>query len=151
MDHSSYRNELAGIHAVLTVTNKLCEFYKVQEGRATIGSDGLSALTVSLQGDLFLATDDSNFDLVAAVYNMRKCSPIEWVRKFVRGHQDDSSGELDIWAMLNVQMGLFSQETHAICLLCSKTLLSKRRTLANLGEREEAHKQDIKGNLLSCP
>jgi hypothetical protein len=27
-DHSSYRNELAGIYAVLTVTNKLCDFFR---------------------------------------------------------------------------------------------------------------------------
>jgi len=105
-DHSSYRSELAGIYAVLTVTNKLCDFYQIKEGRITLGCNGLSALNVSMMEEPFLASDISNFNLVAAMYNRRRLSTLEWDIKFVKGHQDNWSNTFDIWASLNEQMDL---------------------------------------------
>jgi hypothetical protein len=109
-DHSSYRSELAGIYAVLTVTNKLCKFFQIKDGRITLGCDGLSALNVSMTEEPSLASDIPNFDLVAAIYNRRRVSTLEWDIKFVKGHQDNCSSSYDIWAWLNEQMDLLAKQ-----------------------------------------
>jgi hypothetical protein len=104
LDHSLYRSELAGIYAVLTIATKLCEFYHIREGKITIGCDGLSALSASIQDDPFLASDISNFDLISAIYTLRRSTSLAYEAHLVKGHQDNTSTELDYWATLNVQM-----------------------------------------------
>jgi hypothetical protein len=109
-DHSSYRSELAGIYSVLTVARKLCDFYNITEGCLKIGCDGLSAINTSLHTEPILTTDGSNFDLIAAIYTIRRALPIAVIPHFVKGHQDNTPDPLDIWAQLNVQMDALAKQ-----------------------------------------
>jgi hypothetical protein len=42
--HSSYRSELAGILAIMTITNKLCDFYDIKDGSIELACNGRSAI-----------------------------------------------------------------------------------------------------------
>jgi hypothetical protein len=53
-DHSAYRSELAGILAVMTIANKLCEFYDVCDGSIELACDGKSALDKAFSPDSVL-------------------------------------------------------------------------------------------------
>jgi len=103
-DQSSYRSELMGLYAMLVAIHHLCIFYDIKEGQVEIGCDGSSALTTVFEWGPYLAHDTTDFDLVGAIHAIRKVSCITWSYRHVRGHQDDYSSELDVWAQRNVNM-----------------------------------------------
>jgi len=94
-DQSSYRSELTGLYAILAITHQLCEYYNVEEGYIEIGCDGQSALQTALEHEPFLSKDLPDYDLIGAIYSLRKSSRISWSFKHEKGHQDDHSTELD--------------------------------------------------------
>jgi hypothetical protein len=104
-DHSSYRSELTGIYVILAITNQLCEYYDIQEGAIEIGCDGLSALQTSFDYGPHLSYDIPNYDLIGAIYHMRKMSKVSWTYRHVKGHQDKFSSDLDEWATQNGHFG----------------------------------------------
>ncbi len=103
-DHSSYRSELTGIYAILTITLHLCKYYNISDGQIELGCDGLSALETAFDKGPFLQSDFPDYDLVGAIYHLRKTSAVTWTYRHVKGHQDNHSSDLDIWAQCNVQM-----------------------------------------------
>jgi len=109
-DHSSYRSELTGIYVILAITNQLCEYYDIQEGAIEIGCDGLSALQTSFDYGPHLSYDISNYDLIGAIYHMRKMSKVSWTYRHVKGHQDKTSSDLDEWATQNVRMDTLAKQ-----------------------------------------
>jgi hypothetical protein len=103
-DHSSYRSELTGLYVILSITNQLCDYYGITEGSIEIGCDGLSALQTSFDHEPYLTSDVSNYDMIGAIYHMRKISKVTWTYRHVKGHQDDNGLDLDVWAQQNVTM-----------------------------------------------
>jgi hypothetical protein len=101
---SAYRSKLTGLYAILAVLHQACLYFDVQEGNVQIGCDGLSALQHAFEREPFLPTDFPDYDLLGAIYHLRKISKVTWSHRHVKGHQDDHSTELDQWASLNVQM-----------------------------------------------
>jgi hypothetical protein len=89
---------------MLVAIHHLCIFYDIKEGQVEIGCDGSSALTTVFEWGPYLAHDTTDFDLVGAIHAIRKVSCITWSYRHVRGHQDDYSSELDVWAQRNVNM-----------------------------------------------
>jgi len=90
----------------MIVVNHLCEFYKIEEGSVEIGCDGLSALQTAFEQGTALSTDIPDYDIVGAIYKLRKTSKVSWRHRHVKGHQDEPSEDLDTWAYLNIQMDM---------------------------------------------
>jgi hypothetical protein len=103
-DQSAYRSELTGLYAILAVVNQLCIFYEVQEGHVEIGCDGSSAFRMALAQDPILTFNPPDYDIIGAIYSLRIQSKVTWTLHHMKGHQDDISDELDLWAQRNVLM-----------------------------------------------
>jgi hypothetical protein len=103
-DQSSYRSELTVLYAMMTVVFHLCQFYHITEGQVEICCDGASALTTAFDKGPFLSHYIPDYDLIGAIYALRKSSTIQWSHRHVKGHQDNYSSDLDIWAQCNVDM-----------------------------------------------
>jgi hypothetical protein len=103
-DQSAYRSELTGLYLIMTIINQLCYFYSIEEGHVEIGCDGLSALQTAFEQGTVLSTDIPDFDLVGAILHLRKTSQVTWTHRHIKGHQDNFSEVLDVWAQRNVQM-----------------------------------------------
>jgi hypothetical protein len=101
-DHSSFRSELMGIYAIMVVMNRICTYFHITTGTVTIGCDGLEALRKTFVYKLDV--DDSCFDLLAAIRKVQRISPIHYLFRPVKGHQDDTGQDLDHWAELNILM-----------------------------------------------
>ncbi len=94
----------------MTIIHQLCHFYNFQDGQVEIGCDGLSALQTVFEHGTALTTDIPDYDLVGAILHLRKTSKVAWLHRHVKGHQDDTSDDLDIWAQRNVQMDLKAKQ-----------------------------------------
>ena len=102
-DQSSFRSELCGILSNAIMLNIIAEIHGIHEGTVIAGCDNESALW-QVFGDTTTQTSDSSFDIIKAIrYQIRK-SPITWIPRHVRGHQDDQECiQLDDWAKANVE------------------------------------------------
>jgi hypothetical protein len=105
-DHSSYRSELAGILAIMTITNKLCDFYDIDNGSVEIACDGRSALDKAFSHTSSIRMEDSHHDILGAIRYQWAQSKILWKARHVYGHQDEvtPATQLDRWATLNIEM-----------------------------------------------
>jgi hypothetical protein len=103
-DHDAYRSELSGIFSILMVMKKFCEFRAISEGYITLGCDGKSALEKAFKTGTKLFKDIPSYDLVASILRLRRESTLSWIPRFVKGHQDDTSTDLDLWAQRNILM-----------------------------------------------
>jgi thiamine phosphate synthase YjbQ (UPF0047 family) len=112
-DMDSYRSELAGIYCIMAVVKKFCSFHHIKEGSIEIGCDGLSALDSAFERGDQLFHDIPSYDLVSAILQLRRCSPLTWSYRHVRGHQDEGSGYLDVWATRNIQMDVLAKQHFA--------------------------------------
>jgi hypothetical protein len=112
--HSSYQSELTGLYVILAITNHLCNYYNINEGSIEIGCDGLSALQSAFDHGLYLSSDIPDYDLIGAIYHMRKSSKISWSYRHVKGQQDDVTSDLDVWAQQNVRMDAAAKQHIAI-------------------------------------
>ena len=103
-EQDSYRSELAGILAIMTVINLLCFHHRIHEGKMTVGCDNKSALLTALQYNS-VDIKRSSRDILQGIHYQRKISPIEWEGHHVKGHQDEDKDimELDDWAKANVR------------------------------------------------
>jgi hypothetical protein len=98
-DHqSSYRSELTGLYAILAITNQMCLYFDIKEGHIEIGCDGQSALQTAFEYEPILSADLPDFDILGAIYYLRKQSRITWSFRHVKGHQDEQGIDLDLWA-----------------------------------------------------
>lgn len=101
---SSYRSELAGLYVILAMTHQLCLYHRIEAGQIEIGCDGLSALQTALESFPSLSTDVPDYDLLGAIFHLRRLSKITWSYRHVKGHQDDQSSDLNLWAQHNIKM-----------------------------------------------
>jgi len=103
-DQSSYRSELTGLYAILAIIDQLCQFYSVNEGMIQIACDGLSALNMAFDHPPILTRDLPDYDLLGAIFSLRRNMRLSLSFKHVKGHQDETQEELDIWAKRNIAM-----------------------------------------------
>jgi hypothetical protein len=103
-DQGAYRSELAGLYAIILVVNCLCPWADITSGGIEVGCNGLSALNKAF--DTWpLEPADPHFDMLCALRQMIKSSPLKWKTRHVDGHQDnDVTVKLDFWAVKNIQM-----------------------------------------------
>jgi ribonuclease HI len=103
-DHSSYRSELTGILAILTLIKELCTIHDITTGGLTIGCDSESAVEKITDGTIELFKD-ADFDLVFTILNSLKSLPVKVQFRHIKGHQDKhkQEDELDRWEILNIE------------------------------------------------
>jgi len=102
-EQSSYRGELGGILASIVYTNGLCRRNNVTTGKCTMGCDNTGALS-AIFGWKRPTPRWASYDLICMIKYHIKQSPIQWVKKHVKGHQDDHKNfqELDEFSQANV-------------------------------------------------
>jgi hypothetical protein len=100
----SYRCELVGIYCIMVVVQKFCEYYHISKGSIELGCDGLSALESTFDKGDYLFHDIPSYDLISAILSLRRKSPLRWLHRHVRGHQDRDNRDLDVWANRNILM-----------------------------------------------
>ena len=89
-EQSSYRGELGGILAGIVYANSACKSNNITEGKCIMGCDNMGALSASFGW----RTPNPNwvcFDLVSMIRYHIRSSPIQWVSKHIKGHQDDEN------------------------------------------------------------
>ncbi len=104
-DMSAYRSELAGIYAAVFLICSLCDFFQIESGTVTFGCDGLSALNQAFATYTPPSVSCPSYDLIMAIHQMRKATPVSWKPSHVEGHQDDHTpfDSLDRMSQLNVE------------------------------------------------
>ena len=102
-DASAYAGELGGIGGMVVATNALCKKFKVVEGTVTHGVDNDAALS-NCFGPYEPTTLTPCFHIVKRIRAAIKMSPIKWIGKKVKAHQDETSNieQLDCWAKANI-------------------------------------------------
>jgi hypothetical protein len=109
-DMNSYRCELAGILTCVITLNAVCNRHNIKEGRVTIGCDNEAALWEAFSNEQPSSTQPSN-DLIQAIKHQVTKSPVHWVGKHVKGHQDSNENAvLDDWAIANIDMDRRAKE-----------------------------------------
>jgi hypothetical protein len=115
-DQDSYRSEMAGLHAILSVVREATRIFHLPTVRAHIACDGESALKRAFYNSRPSGFRDSHWDLLTLLQKQIKGMPqleLEW--HHVLGHQDDVvDADLDIWARWNIQMDLRATECREI-------------------------------------
>jgi hypothetical protein len=116
-DMNSYRCELAGLLTCVITLNAICFLHNITDGKVTIGCDNEAALWEALSNERPSSTQPSN-DLIQAIQHQVHKSPVKWVGKHVKGHQDEKDNAvLDEWALANIDMDRRAKE------YCSELLL----------------------------
>jgi hypothetical protein len=101
---SSYRSELAGLYAMVHIVATLCSYHHLSTGSVTLYCDGKGPIhRVSHSSWTTWATED-HFDLIASISKTVASLPIKLIFQHVRGHQDSSGNNLDIYAAWNCEM-----------------------------------------------
>lgn len=107
---NSYRSELGGILGNIMTINHICTCYNISHGTVTAGCDNTSALYNAF-GHHPITTKIPSRDLVAAIRYQLHRSPIHWIPKHVKGHQDlNRRAYLDDWALGNIQVDQAANE-----------------------------------------
>ena len=108
---SSYRAEACGILAAILGASLVCRRWKVQDGTVTVGCDNEAAVWNTFGKDE-PTTSTSGFNLIKAARKLIRDSPLTWVGKHVKGHQDDTASmdTLDKWARANVEADIQANE-----------------------------------------
>jgi len=103
-DQSAYRSELAGLHGIVSYVNQLCEYHDITEGSVGVGCDGIAALRAVFE-PRFIHCRVKHFDLITSIRRLVQNSPVKWLHRHVRGHQDEKRPpeSLDRWERLNVE------------------------------------------------
>jgi hypothetical protein len=111
-DQDSYRSEMAGLHAIVSLIRAATRIFHLQTVRAHIACDGESALKRSFYNSRPSGFRDSHWDLLMLLQQQIKGIPhlqLEW--HHVAGHQDDVvDQDLDVWARWNIKMDLRAKE-----------------------------------------
>jgi hypothetical protein len=64
---SAFRSELTGILASFLMVSKICKYFDLKKGTATLGCNGLSAIQQAQQESLAISPDISCFDIISAI------------------------------------------------------------------------------------
>jgi len=124
-DHDLYRSELSGIYAIMAVLDKVVEYFHLQEGTVEIRCNGQAALESIFSRSLVLTKDAASYDLIAATLYMRRKSPLKWIPRYVRGHQDDLAQPLDAWALRNIMIDSWEKHTYLMLYVIRDTTILK--------------------------
>ena len=110
-DIDSTRSELGGIYSGVVATELLVEQYGLTEGTVTVGCDSENALRAVFWDATEPTLEQAHFDLVSAIRCKLRRSPLKWVGRWIKGHQDDTPGQhLDWWARQNIAMDTLAKE-----------------------------------------
>jgi hypothetical protein len=108
----SYRCELAGLLAILSVVHAGIQIFHLEQALLTVACDGESALTRVFDSIRPASTSDSHWDVIALIQQELRDMPtlnLQWLH--VKGHQnDDPFATLDIWARRNILMDRRARE-----------------------------------------
>ena len=100
----SHRSEMWGMLGIIMTVNEFCERHNIMQGTITAKCDGEG--TINILRQLYPITKNSrkHFDIILALHEAIKSSPIQWTFEHLKGHQDKyiSYSQLDRWAQLNV-------------------------------------------------
>jgi hypothetical protein len=112
---SSYISELGSILAALYIIHRICDYYEITAGQATLYCDNKGAITNSFKSSTpgispFLSP---NYNLLILVKQLITATPITIVGEWVKGHysgkdrkkQHDLNGKADelVWEHLSTQ------------------------------------------------
>jgi hypothetical protein len=104
---SSYRPELQGLIALLTVTSSLATTYSITTGSLTIACDNISAIhkvddMISNPALYCIAPSAKDYDLLLVIQDLLISLTISMLPVHVKGHKDDTTN----WADLTFQQQL---------------------------------------------
>jgi hypothetical protein len=104
-DMSSYRGELTCIYSAVLLILRLSEYFGIQEGRVTLGCDGLSALQRAFDISYPAKVDKPCYDLLVATHKLLSQSTIQWNTRHIDSHQDEHKRweEINFWGRLNIE------------------------------------------------
>ena len=112
-EQSSYRSELCGILGNAIVMNAICQLHHVTEPcEMIVGCDNEAALW-NAYGETELSAQMASVDIVAAIREQTRMSPLRWIAKWVKGHQDSEQTDipiLDEWAHANIRCDALANE-----------------------------------------
>jgi hypothetical protein len=83
---SSFRSELTGILMIVSAITELCSRSNVSGGKITVGCDGLAAVQAAARYKEPIDPNGKQTDLISAIRNLVRKSPIDWRFKHVKGH-----------------------------------------------------------------
>ena len=114
--YSTYRAELAGIHAGLLLILGLCETYNVEKGRIILGCNNNGAIKRIQTGQIKLQY--KHFDFLSAIITIINKLPITVNLTHVDGHKDEVMAleNLSILESMNVQADIHAKVKAAINL-----------------------------------
>ncbi len=104
----AYRAELGAIVGVLTVLQDLCHEYHIINGHITIGLDGSQAMK-DASDTWHPPASKAHFDMIRHIRVRLQNLPVTISWRWVKGHQDDLSHQLDLWAQANVMADALAQ------------------------------------------
>jgi hypothetical protein len=114
LSQSSYRSELGGLFGIVCATANIVDLHNVARGSITVGCDGSEALWQAISAKGPVSPRASDFDLITAIRTKIAKSPITFIPKWIKGHQDSMPGgrhrRLDNWALLNVRMDTMAKQ-----------------------------------------
>jgi hypothetical protein len=84
----AYRAEAAGIYGCIAFTNELMQQHQLANGTVTMVCDCLSALR-NIFDHQFDKASQAHYDIIHSCRMLVERSPVEWVSRHVRGHQDN--------------------------------------------------------------
>ena len=83
----AYRSEIVGIFATLQLCKKICDQFNVTKGALTLACNNIAASKSALLHDTYPDTKWRHFDILQAIYQLRKKLGIRVQYKHVEGHQ----------------------------------------------------------------
>ena len=108
-DQCAYRGELAGLLGIIMMANMICTYFSITHGKITVGCDNTTALWNSFE-DHPITSKHAQRDILQAIRHALQRSPLHWIPKHVKGHQDDTTTNLDEWAQGNVDVDKMATE-----------------------------------------
>jgi hypothetical protein len=92
--------------------NSLCEIQGITQGAITAKCDGEGTIKIVQHLHAIIKNNRKHFDLIQALAEAIKISPIQWQFEHLKGHQDKyiSYSQLDRWAQLNVQADAIAKQ-----------------------------------------
>ena len=99
----AYRAETFGLYCILLLLHNICTVYNITEGTIEIACNCLSSLTTSIRNIVQPNSTQKDFDLICAIYNLRKSLPIKIKIRHIQGHQDNQNKQLEKWESLNCE------------------------------------------------
>jgi len=100
----SYRSELGGIFSLVLMIQHICQYYMIMTGQVSIACDGLGPLVQCFAKFKEPDPQGPHFDMISSIRKLISSIPVSWHWHHVAGHQEASSGNLDKWAIMNIQM-----------------------------------------------